>query len=93
MFSLELYRHRLFECGGFPAPFAMHPPHGRPGSYAGHWKPGQIISVSGNCAPIALARKAMGIDWMNRDELKEAIPPAYTRWLGEQLLAHMKAAA
>ena len=34
-----------------------------------------------------LWRKAMGIDWMVRDELSQAIPPAYTEHLGKQLLA------
>jgi DNA (cytosine-5)-methyltransferase 1 len=29
----------------------------------------------------------MGIDWMTRRELSEAIPPAYTRFIGRQLLA------
>jgi len=29
----------------------------------------------------------MGIAWMNRAELAQAIPPAYTEWLGRQLLA------
>ena len=28
----------------------------------------------------------MGIDWMNRDELSQAIPPAYTEFIGKQLL-------
>jgi DNA (cytosine-5)-methyltransferase 1 len=32
-----------------------------------------------------LARAAMGIDWMTRDELAQAIPPAYTHHLGRQL--------
>ena len=32
-------------------------------------------------------RDAMGIDWMTRDELAQAIPPAYTEWIGAQLLA------
>lgn len=39
------------------------------------------------------ARKAMGIDWMTRAELTEAIPPAYTRFLGERLLTDLKAAS
>jgi DNA (cytosine-5)-methyltransferase 1 len=38
-------------------------------------------------------REAMGIDWMNRDELSEAIPPAYTQFIGEQLLEQMNRAA
>jgi DNA (cytosine-5)-methyltransferase 1 len=28
----------------------------------------------------------MGIDWMKRDELSQAIPPAFTEFLGAQLL-------
>jgi DNA (cytosine-5)-methyltransferase 1 len=35
----------------------------------------------------------MGIDWMNRDELSQAIPPAYTELIGHQLMAHLKVAA
>jgi DNA (cytosine-5)-methyltransferase 1 len=41
----------------------------------------------------ALKRHAMGIDWMNREELGEAIPPAYGRWIGEQLAAHVERCA
>ena len=38
-----------------------------------------------------LREKAMGIDWMNPYELTQAIPPAYTQFIGEQLMAHLKA--
>lgn len=31
----------------------------------------------------------MGIDWMTLPELSQAIPPAYTKFIGEQLLAHI----
>lgn len=85
MFGLPLYRHRLFETS-LPLMVPPHPKHSVPGGRAGHWKPGQIVSVSGNCAPIELARKAMGISWMRRSELAESIPPAYTEFIGNQLL-------
>lgn len=35
------------------------------------------------------AREAMGIDWMSKAGLSQAIPPAYTEYLGKQLLAHV----
>lgn len=38
-------------------------------------------------------REAMGIDWMTGSELSQAIPPAYTEWIGERLLNAIKAAA
>ncbi len=37
------------------------------------------------------ARAAMGIDWMTKAELNEAIPPAYTELIGHQLIAHIRA--
>jgi len=30
--------------------------------------------------------QAMGVDWMNQMELSEAVPPAYTEWLGNHVL-------
>ena len=39
------------------------------------------------------AKVHMGIDWMTRDELSEAIPPAYTELIGHQLLQHIRQVA
>ena len=88
MFGLPLYRHRLFETS-FPVAAPPHPKHLIPASKAGHWEPGTVISVAGNCSPIELAREAMGIDWMTRDELAEAIPPAFTEYLGRLMIAKL----
>jgi DNA (cytosine-5)-methyltransferase 1 len=84
MFNKELYRHRLFE-SNIPILQPDHPAHLIPASKAGHWKQGTIMSVAGHIAPIAHARKIMEIDWMNREELAESIPPYYTRYIAENL--------
>lgn len=89
MFGLELYRHRLFESNvALQAP--PHPEHTIPASRAGHWVPGTVMSVAGHVAPISQARRAMGIDWMNRDELSEAIPPAYSEYVGTYLIEEVR---
>jgi hypothetical protein len=35
------------------------------------------------------ASKAMQIDWMNRDEMAQAIPPSYTKFVGTYLIEHI----
>lgn len=42
---------------------------------------------------VAEKREAMDIDWMNATELNQAIPPAYTEFIGTQLMAHIGAMA
>lgn len=83
--TLRVYRHRLFETS-FPLPQPDHPPHvarfPRAGRGAG---PDGWISVAGHVGNVAAARAAMGIDWMSRDELAEAVPPPYTEYIGRQL--------
>lgn len=39
---------------------------------------------------VASWRRAMGIDWMTRDELAQAIPPTYTEFIGRRLLEHIE---
>ena len=92
MFGLELYRHRLFESNldlGQP----IHPAHHIPASKAGHWRKGTVMSVAGHVAPMWKARQVMEIDWMNRAELGEAIPPAYSEWIGGKVMERIRAYA
>lgn len=86
-FGLRTYRHRLFESSiALTAP--KHREHDKRTTKMGRPpKPGEMMHVVGNFSGVAEARVAMGIDWMTRDELREAIPPAYTEYLGWQLRA------
>jgi hypothetical protein len=43
-------------------------------------------SIAGHMAGVARVREAMGIDWMNQEELSQAIPSAYTEFIGRQLM-------
>jgi DNA (cytosine-5)-methyltransferase 1 len=47
----------------------------------------KVGSAIGHGAGAVLAREAMGIEWMTRDESTQAIPPQFTEYIGKQLLA------
>lgn len=88
MFGLHLYRHRLFETS-FPVEQPWHSPHVLPQVKMGRpAKEGEIIQVVGHFSGVPAAQRAMGIDWMGQNELREAIPPAYSRFIGLAALKH-----
>jgi DNA (cytosine-5)-methyltransferase 1 len=91
--GLDLNRHRRFQCS-FPimAPPCQHRPGKTIGVY-GHGTNSWHRKKLGRNLTIAEQREAMGIDWMNRKELAQAIPPAYTQFIGEQLAAHLERSA
>lgn len=88
-----LARHRLFESNVFLRGAGGCNCRGKKnvGVY-GHGAGGSGQRVRGPGVAQA-SREVMGIDWMNRDELVEAIPPAYTEFIGAQLLEHLAVAA
>ena len=90
--GLELRRERWFETSwhGHVMLSPHHHPHAVP-SVAGHGTPTWVRELLGYNPTIADYRASMGIDWMNRDELSEAIPPAYTELIGYQLMQHIRA--
>ena len=83
-FGLGVRRHRRFESNiplfGTPC---NHKEQGRPIGVYGSLRD-EIPSGGKTAESIEQARNAMGIDWMIWSELVEAIPPAYTRFIGEQ---------
>lgn len=54
-----------------------------------YMSPTVSIHGGGQGVPVATQRRVMGIEWMTRDELSQAIPPVYTRWVGARLMARL----
>jgi DNA (cytosine-5)-methyltransferase 1 len=89
MFGLKvergfLRRHRIFETS-FPVP---QPACNHKGPAVG------VYGHGGHTGKHRMlyrdeAAKAMGINWMNRDEMCQAIPPAYTEYIGRFLMEHV----
>jgi DNA (cytosine-5)-methyltransferase 1 len=95
-FGLDVRRHRLFETNW--------PLMSTPCSH--HWQKPRfrsldlrqkdlacVVGVHGHLnypGERVLREEAMGIDWMTPAELVESIPPAYTEFVGEQLMAHVR---
>lgn len=88
----ELRRHRRFEVQ--PSPLLV-PPCGHGGKarvigvYGGHGRD-RRRRVNGQDFPTSARREAMGIDWMTSTELSQAIPPAYTEFIGKHLISVLK---
>ncbi|WP_431907278.1 DNA methylase [Amycolatopsis thermoflava] len=97
MFDLAVIRHRVFELGGWTTTPPAHRKHrGRvAGMRHGQWFEGPYFAVygeGGGKGTIAQWQQAMGITWTGvRRELAEAIPPAYTHWIGTRLQYHITA--
>lgn len=89
MFGLRVYRHRIFE-SNLKFRTKPHPIHEWPLAKMGRPpKEGEFMHVVGNFSGVEYAREAMGIDWMVRDELAQAIPPAYTLHIGKQIIGQL----
>lgn len=95
MFGLGTYRDRYFEAGGgLVLDQPHHPRHDKPITKMGRpRRPGEMAHYVGNFSGVQAARDDLEVPWMNRDGIRECIPPAYTRHLGAQLLQHLDALA
>lgn len=86
MFGLRVYRHRLFESNIL----LFQPAHARHTARIAHAgnipTPEQFYCPVGHMGDKAGSQRAMGIHWMaTQKEIANAIPPAYTRYIGQQL--------
>ena len=91
-FGLKVIRHRWFESSGWLSPFVFGCDHnGENLGVYGHGTPQWHRQKLGRNVGAADWREAMGIDWMTKEGLQEAIP-AYTEWIGAQLLRHLERA-
>jgi hypothetical protein len=76
MFGLRVRRHRYFET---------------------NWLPFQMVLSCRHDDQLPFMHKgerayadAMGCDWMTAREARQAIPPAYTEWIGTRLMQHLR---
>jgi site-specific DNA-cytosine methylase len=96
MFGLGVIRHRWFELGGWSMGQPEHKPHrGRvSGMRHGQWFDGpyfQVYGDGGGKGSVADWQRAMGIDWMTRrEDLANAVPPAYTELIGEHMMRELR---
>lgn len=100
-FGLGTHRHRVFQSSVFmlSLPLSCRGWRDHAGVYGRHPDGGRLWTRADGHAPLRRvssleeASARMGIDWMTWPEIKEAIPPAYTEWIGRQLLRAIEAAA
>jgi len=99
--GLRVIRHRLFEVHGFDLAQPAHPPcrkvrchtlDKRKKHYGttDEWRDFVMVNGGGNSSRAAAA-DAMGLAhrYLTKDEINEAIPPAYTEFVGRALMAHL----
>ena len=89
MFGMNILRDRLFECN-FPVPFLLSPVPRSPVKMGRPIKEGDILQPVGHFSNVPYARREMEIDWMTQQELSQAIPPAYTAYIGRYLIEAIK---
>lgn len=92
MFGLQVRRERWFETSWHGFAMNLSHDHTEPAhSVVGNGTPSGVLA-RGIVQTVHSCRAAMDIPWMTRAELSQAIPPAYTQHIGDELLAEVLAA-
>jgi DNA (cytosine-5)-methyltransferase 1 len=99
MFDLDVQRHRIFEANWnlhdhqWPCRHKIWNARFDRGSRDIRPNDRRTVAIGEWRIPLEIQQRAMGIDWMTVPELSQAIPPAYTQFIGEQLIQQVKVAA
>ena len=84
VFGIRVHRPRLFETS-----FLLEQPHVPPMRPVKMGRPineGDVVQPVGHFSGVRYAAKETGLLWMGQAELAQAIPPAYTRYVGAALM-------
>lgn len=88
--GLKVYRHRFFEMSNpiYFAPMSCNHSFSMPKSKGEYHTldSRDFITCAGHNFQASSGKIALGINWMTRDEMAQAIPPAYTEFIGAHLL-------
>jgi len=100
MFGLDVRRHRNFESSivilAPPCDHSNQKPRFRTLDSRRAGRLSCVVGVHGHlnyAGEFELRCKAMGIDWMTNAELTQAIPPAYTEFIGRQIMPYVQECA
>lgn len=89
LFGMRVRRTRLFETS-FPFHLVLRPPEEPSTFRMGRLvMEGDVITPVGHFSNVDYARRVMDIGWMTGKELTQAIPPAYTEYIGKYLYAEV----
>lgn len=95
MFGLKVVRHRIFETN-YPGLIMVNPcqhpkiPVTVCGEGTPSWVRARLAAEGRKSFTSKEKREAMGIDWTNRNELSQAVPPAYSEYLGRKMIQHLQ---
>jgi len=87
VFGIKVHRPRFFEVS-FPLIQPAVPPM-KPVKMGRPIKEGDIVQPVGHFSGVRYAAREMGLLWMGQGELAQAIPPAYTQFIGEQMMQYL----
>lgn len=91
MFGLKVIRHRHFETNFDVGLIPQCGRHGSTNSHRGYSTGAEFVTVAGNNYRRIEGAAAMDIDWyVPRDRLSQAIPPAYSEFIGRSAIEHIQ---